>query len=101
MLKIILFLDQTDISVFLVEMLTKILLNSSSLNGLNTEVFVRCSSSASRGILEGFKATIGNTPLIRLESFSKESGCNILVKNEYMKYVLFFLEFTWNFFNYL
>ena len=36
------------------------------------------------GIINGFKNAIGNTPLIKLESFSKESGCNILVKNEYM-----------------
>jgi cysteine synthase len=35
-------------------------------------------------VLNGFMDTIGRTPLIKLERLSKESGCNILVKNEYM-----------------
>jgi threonine dehydratase len=35
-------------------------------------------------VLNGFMASIGNTPLIKLEKISKESGCNILVKCEYM-----------------
>lgn len=35
-------------------------------------------------IIHGFKNSIGNTPLIKLERISKETGCNILVKCEYM-----------------
>ncbi|CAF1103956.1 unnamed protein product [Adineta ricciae] len=35
-------------------------------------------------ILEGFRGTVGNTPLIRLPKLSKETGCNILVKAEYL-----------------
>lgn len=38
----------------------------------------------SESILNGFMATVGNTPLIKLERISKETGCNILVKCEYM-----------------
>ena len=38
----------------------------------------------SSSILNGFTGSIGNTPLIKLEKLSKESGCNILVKAEYM-----------------
>ncbi|CAF1681889.1 unnamed protein product, partial [Adineta ricciae] len=40
-------------------------------------------SSVAR-ILEGFRGTVGNTPLIRLPKLSKETGCNILVKAEYL-----------------
>ncbi|CAF1118425.1 unnamed protein product [Rotaria sp. Silwood1] len=35
-------------------------------------------------ILEGFREAIGNTPLIRLSKLSQETGCNILVKAEYL-----------------
>ena len=35
-------------------------------------------------ILNGFINSVGNTPLIKLEKLSKESGCNILVKCEYL-----------------
>ncbi len=35
-------------------------------------------------IKEGFIGTIGNTPLIRLNSFSKETGCEILGKAEFL-----------------
>jgi cysteine synthase A len=28
--------------------------------------------------------TVGNTPLVKLEKLSKETGCDILVKCEYM-----------------
>lgn len=38
----------------------------------------------SESVLNGFTATVGNTPLVKLERLSKESGCNILVKCEYM-----------------
>lgn len=38
----------------------------------------------SEGILNGFFGTVGNTPLIKLESVSKETGCDILVKAEFM-----------------
>lgn len=38
----------------------------------------------SKAVLNGFMGSIGNTPLIKLEKISKESGCNILVKCEYM-----------------
>ncbi|HEY8508287.1 MAG TPA: cysteine synthase A [Steroidobacteraceae bacterium] len=34
--------------------------------------------------LEGFVGTVGNTPLIRLRSFSEETGCEILGKAEFM-----------------
>jgi cysteine synthase A len=32
----------------------------------------------------GFAGTVGNTPLIRLDSFSRETGCEILGKAEFM-----------------
>jgi len=35
-------------------------------------------------IKDGFVGTIGNTPLIRLTSFSKETGCEILGKAEFL-----------------
>ena len=35
-------------------------------------------------IKEGFVGTIGNTPLIRLNSFSEETGCEILGKAEFL-----------------
>ncbi|BAZ44918.1 pyridoxal-5'-phosphate-dependent protein beta subunit [Chondrocystis sp. NIES-4102] len=35
-------------------------------------------------IKKGFVATIGNTPLIRLNSFSQETGCEILGKAEFL-----------------
>ena len=35
-------------------------------------------------IAKGFAAAIGNTPLIRLDSFSAETGCEILGKAEFM-----------------
>ncbi|PAX56541.1 cysteine synthase A [Brunnivagina elsteri] len=35
-------------------------------------------------IKNGFVGTIGNTPLIRLNSFSEETGCNILAKAEFL-----------------
>lgn len=35
-------------------------------------------------IRNGFVDTVGNTPLIRLESFSEETGCNILGKAEFL-----------------
>jgi cysteine synthase len=41
-------------------------------------------SSSYDTVLNGFMGTVGNTPLIKLEKFSKESGCDILVKCEYM-----------------
>ena len=36
----------------------------------------------SKTVLNGLVNTIGNTPLVKLEKLSKESGCNILVKCE-------------------
>ncbi|MCU0564971.1 MAG: cysteine synthase A [Oculatellaceae cyanobacterium Prado106] len=35
-------------------------------------------------IKNGFVATVGNTPLIRLDSFSQETGCEILGKAEFL-----------------
>jgi len=35
-------------------------------------------------ITNGFVGTIGNTPLIRLNSFSEETGCEILAKAEFL-----------------
>ncbi|MCC0177452.1 cysteine synthase A [Waterburya agarophytonicola K14] len=35
-------------------------------------------------IKNGFVATVGNTPLIRLKSFSEETGCEILGKAEFL-----------------
>jgi cysteine synthase A len=35
-------------------------------------------------ICRGFAAAVGNTPLIRLDRFSKETGCEILGKAEFM-----------------
>ena len=37
-----------------------------------------------RDIKDGFVGTIGNTPLIRLASFSEETGCEILGKAEFL-----------------
>jgi len=36
------------------------------------------------GIQNGFVGTVGNTPLIRLNSFSEETGCEILGKAEFL-----------------
>ena len=36
------------------------------------------------GITQGFIGTIGNTPLIRLQRASEETGCDILAKAEFM-----------------
>ena len=35
-------------------------------------------------ILDGFSGSVGNTPLIRLNSFSRETGCEILGKAEFL-----------------
>ena len=35
-------------------------------------------------IKDGFTDSIGNTPLIRLRSFSEQTGCEILGKAEFM-----------------
>lgn len=35
-------------------------------------------------IKDGFVGTVGNTPLIKLNSFSEETGCNILAKAEFL-----------------
>ncbi len=35
-------------------------------------------------IRSGFSGTVGNTPLIRLATFSEETGCNILAKAEFL-----------------
>lgn len=42
------------------------------------------STSPSESVLNGFMGSVGNTALIKLERISKETGCNILVKCEYM-----------------
>lgn len=41
-------------------------------------------TNRAESVINGFMNTVGQTPLIKLERFSKQSGCNILVKNEYM-----------------
>ncbi|XP_065899017.1 uncharacterized protein [Dysidea avara] len=49
---------------------------------------VRCVPLVSRWISDfvkdGFKGTVGNTPLIRLNMLSQETGCEILVKAEFL-----------------
>lgn len=35
-------------------------------------------------VKDGFIGTVGNTPLIKLASFSAETGCNILAKAEFL-----------------
>ena len=35
-------------------------------------------------VLEGFAGTVGNTPLVRLEKLSRETGCEILGKAEFL-----------------
>ncbi len=35
-------------------------------------------------IQDGFAATVGNTPLIRLQRASEETGCTILGKAEFL-----------------
>jgi cysteine synthase len=42
------------------------------------------SSTAAMNIKSGFVGTVGNTPLIRLNSFSEETGCEILGKAEFL-----------------
>ncbi len=42
------------------------------------------SIAALPGVRDGFTDSIGNTPLIRLRSFSEETGCEILGKAEFM-----------------
>ena len=44
------------------------------------KTFQRFNSS----VLNGFYDTVGNTPLIKLNGLSEETGCNILVKAEFM-----------------
>lgn len=41
-------------------------------------------STFSMDIKQGFVGTVGNTPLIRLNSFSEETGCEILAKAEFL-----------------
>nr|CAB3228069.1 cysteine synthase 1 [Phallusia mammillata] len=45
--------------------------------------FIKCYST-SNSILDGFYGTVGNTPMIKLNGVSKETGCDILVKAEFM-----------------
>jgi cysteine synthase A len=40
--------------------------------------------SENNQILNGFSAAVGNTPLIRIPSLSKETGCNIVGKAEFL-----------------
>nr|XP_039254732.1 cysteine synthase 1-like [Styela clava] len=44
----------------------------------------RAERQFSEGVLNGFFGSVGNTPLIKLDGVSKETGCNILVKAEFM-----------------
>ncbi len=37
-----------------------------------------------RNVFRGFKETVGNTPLIKLEKLSAQTGCNIMVKAEFL-----------------
>lgn len=58
--------------------------------GASVELFGEVSSSPRKlqvkhmKILDGFTGTVGNTPLIRLRSFSEETGCDILGKAEFL-----------------
>ncbi|KAI9183210.1 Cysteine synthase 1 [Blastocladiella emersonii ATCC 22665] len=45
---------------------------------------VFASRPTSAPLVDGFPGAVGNTPLIRLKSFSKSTGCEILVKAEFM-----------------
>lgn len=59
--------------------------NSNILVKLNTnKILSNGVADWSKAVLNGFMGTIGNTPLIKLEKISKETGCNILVKCEYL-----------------
>ena len=60
--------------------LAKPLLHSA--NKLNSKL-TRSLSSAET-VLNGFLSLVGNTPLVRLERISQETGCNILAKCEQM-----------------
>ncbi|VUC34245.1 unnamed protein product, partial [Clonostachys rosea] len=40
--------------------------------------------SAAQGIAKGLTGAIGNTPLIRLNKLSEETGCEVLGKAEFM-----------------
>ena len=50
----------------------------------NIFAFNSYATSPANTTLNGFMNTVGNTPLVKLEKISKETGCNILVKCEYM-----------------
>ena len=41
-------------------------------------------SNKKMDIKDGFVGTVGNTPLIRLSSFSEKTGCEILGKAEFL-----------------
>lgn len=62
------------------------MINSKSLNKILKNFWSdkRLYSSRTDSVLKGFTAAVGNTPLIKLERISKEAGCDILVKCEYM-----------------
>ncbi|CAG8664003.1 15387_t:CDS:2, partial [Acaulospora morrowiae] len=46
--------------------------------------FARFSSASSNKFVDGFIGAIGNTPLLRLKTLSKETGSDILAKAEFM-----------------
>ena len=45
-------------------------------------------------IKEGFIGCIGNTPLIRVPSLSRLTGCDILIKAEYLNPGRFFIKIS-------
>ncbi len=55
-----------------------------SFQGGNTEQLTTSMKSMVMDIKNGFVSTVGNTPLIRLNSFSDETGCEILGKAEFL-----------------
>ena len=44
----------------------------------------QCFPSFRAGVKKGFLESVGNTPLIRLNKLSDETGCEILAKAEFM-----------------
>ncbi len=52
---------------------------------LSAKIFIEThTSTVKMDIKNGFVGAVGNTPLIRLNSFSEETGCEILAKAEFL-----------------
>ena len=68
--------------------LTKAILQRSSsllsFTGFSTRFASSGRHVVSTNVFNGFRGTVGNTPLIKLEKLSAKTGCNIMVKAEFL-----------------